>query len=65
MRGFIKRLVPDKGFAFVRDKATREDFFLHATVNPEFFMGTFEGETVEFEGGPTERGLRVTAINRL
>jgi len=63
MIGTIIRLLPNKGYGFIRgeDKLAR---FFHAKdlPNPHFFDTLREGLTVNFTPIETERGLRASCV---
>jgi cold shock CspA family protein len=65
MRGRIRSLIAVKGFAFVREEASGMDYFFHRASNPDLFDEMLVGDVVEFEGHDTNRGPRVTAIERV
>lgn len=58
MTGTIKRLVKDKGFGFIGDTQGQEYFFHRSDVRGTPFEALGEGDSVEFEGRPTPKGLR-------
>lgn len=63
LRGVVIRLLPNRGFGFVRDDADRRTYFIHAKNFREFgsFETLREGQTVEFtptNTGPKGDGLR-------
>lgn len=49
--GKIKRLVPDRGFGFIRDMDSKQEFFFHrsSVERPDRFDNLEEGDAVEFE----------------
>jgi cold shock protein len=55
--GTIKRIVPDRGFGFIRDESGQEWFFHRSSV-----QGTFEqfaeGQRVSFDEEPSPKGPR-------
>lgn len=63
VKGIIIRLIPNKGYGFIRgdDKLAR---FFHAKdlPNSHFFDTLREGMTVDFNPIETERGLRASYI---
>ncbi len=49
-RGVVKKLVPDRGFGFIRPEGNQTDLFFHATaVQGVSFEDLREGQGVEFE----------------
>lgn len=64
MVGKVRRIVPDKGFGFVRPDGGKNDFFFHQSSAPEFDQLT-EGVRVEFEEEPSAKGPRATNVRRL
>ncbi len=55
--GTIKRLVPDRGFGFIRDDAGQE-WFLHRSSVQGDFDQLNEGERVQFDEEPSAKGPR-------
>ena len=47
--GTVRRLVPNKGFGFIRDDHTESEYFFHASVieSPGIFTNVYEGQKVE------------------
>lgn len=49
-KGTIKKLVPDRGFGFIRPEGQEADLFFHATaVQGTSFEALREGQPVEFD----------------
>ena len=61
MTGKIKRLMADKGFGFVRGDDGVERFF-HRSGFKGDFNSLYEGQSVEFEEQPSEKGPRATDV---
>ncbi len=63
MTGSIKRIVADKGFGFVADEATADEYFFHRSdVKGKPFEALQVGDRVRFDGGQTPKGLRASAV---
>lgn len=62
MTGVIKRLVPEKGFGFVRDGAGLERFFHRSAVVDDGFDDLREGQTVSFEDEKSDKGPRASHV---
>ncbi len=62
--GTIKRLVPDRGFGFIRAE-TGEDFFFHRSGVRDSFDTLVEGQRVEFDEEPSTKGPRATNVRPL
>jgi cold shock CspA family protein len=61
MRGFIHRLIEDRGFGFIRD-AAGVDYFFHATgLRDVRFEALREGQAVDF--AITDDGGRPRAVD--
>jgi CspA family cold shock protein len=64
MQGTIKRIVADKGYAFIRDAEGREYFCHRSAVVGRQFEVLQEGDTVTFEEVPSAKGLRAENVMR-
>lgn len=62
MTGVIKRLVPEKGFGFVRDGGGLERFFHRSAVVDDRFDDLREGQTVSFEDEKSDKGPRASHV---
>ena len=60
--GTIKRLVRDRGFGFIRDEAGQEWFFHRTAVQDGSFESLTEGQRVNFDEEPSEKGPRAGNI---
>ena len=60
--GTIKRLVRDRGFGFIRDEAGQEWFFHRTAVQDGSFEALAEGQRVDFDEEPSEKGPRAGNI---
>lgn len=63
MKGEIVRLVPRRGFGFIRTADGREVFFHATEVKDVSFESLHEGQEVEFEMGRDARSGRERATN--
>lgn len=61
-KGEIKRLVRDRGFGFVRDKAGQEWFFHRSGVANDGFDSLTEGQKVTFEEETSPKGPRAGSV---
>lgn len=63
MRGTIARLT-DRGFGFISEDFERHEYFFHASglVGGQEFEDLAQGDRVEFEIEPSDRGPRATAV---
>ena len=61
MQGTIKKVVRDRGFGFIHGDDGREIFFHRSSLQRLNFDTLMEGEKVEFDVEPGEKGPR--AIN--
>lgn len=59
-QGIIKRLVPDKGFGFVRADGGTEYFFHRSACSN--FDRLVEGQNVTFEAGNGPKGPRAERV---
>lgn len=69
MRGFIKRTFVDRGYGFLVEERTGDDYFFHCRQLPHVsdFDGLMPGQIVEFEPDPSadrRRASRVTVVGR-
>jgi CspA family cold shock protein len=62
MEGRIKRIMRDRGFGFIRTQSGQQVFFHRTNLRDVDFVSLEEGEAVEFELQPGEKGLRATSI---
>jgi cold shock CspA family protein len=63
MRGTIKTIKSDRGFAFISGE-DRVDHFLHRNTNPDLFDEMNIGDQVIFTSTPTPRGGRALTVTR-
>jgi cold shock protein len=62
MEGRIKRVIRDGGFGFIRTQSGQQVFFHRTNLRDVDFVSLEEGQAVEFELQPGERGPRATSI---
>jgi len=61
--GLIQRLYTDKGFGFLRNPDTGEEFFFHrSVVKGARFDDLREQQTVQFEAGQGPKGPRADSV---
>ena len=60
-KGFVRQFSRDKGYGFVIDRETDEEFFAHYThlICNERSRSLWQGQEVEFEDGIDEAGRRI------
>ena len=64
MKGTILRLRADKGYGFIRDGGGTEHFFHSSSCAGCSFEELLEGEAVEFDEAPSEKGPRAGSVRR-
>lgn len=63
MRGTVKWFSNDKGYGFIKPDEEGEDVFVHFSgVVGEGFKSLSEGDVVEFEVTPGDRGPQATNV---
>ena len=62
VNGTIKRLVRDRGFGFIRDDGGQEWFFHRSSVQDGSFDQLNEGDRVNFDEEPSDKGPRAGNI---
>jgi len=63
MLGTVYKLIPSKGFGFIRDPEGRERFMHVSDCQPRHLFELLrEGQTVEFTPMNTKQGLRATEV---
>ena len=63
MTGKIARLIPARGFGFIINTETGQDFFFHAyAVENRPFDSLMVGEKVEFETEESPKGPRACSV---
>lgn len=60
--GYVKRLVMDKGFGFIRDSGGTEYFFHQSAVRNADFLELREGDRVRFQPGEGQKGPRADTV---
>lgn len=63
MKGMIKRLIKDRGFGFIREDETENEYFFHrdSCVDDNFELLS-EGNRVSFTEGKSPKGLRAADV---
>ena len=63
MNGTISKVISDKGFGFIQGEDSRE-YFMHrsAVRDGSVFEQLREGQTVAFDGGRGDKGLRAENV---
>jgi CspA family cold shock protein len=63
--GTIKKLVADRGFGFIAAEDGTEYFFHRSGLDPALnFEGLNDGERVQFEIEPSQKGPRAHRVRR-
>ena len=60
-QGTIKKLVVDRGFGFISGEEG-EVFFHHTSLKDTSIEDLQEGQAVEYEAEPDQRGPRATSV---
>jgi len=60
--GVVKFFEKDKGYGFIKDSQTQEEFFFHYT-SANFPIAQSQGVTFELENGP--KGMNAVRINKV
>lgn len=64
--GTIVRRIVDRAFGFIRDPASGEEFFFHASALENCEFGNLQdGEAVSFAPKTTPKGLRAEEVRRV
>lgn len=66
MIGTIKNLVQDRGFGFIRDAASGQDYFFHRSecTNGDFSMMKV-GDSVHFDAEVSKKGPRAVNVQKM
>lgn len=62
LRGRIKKMVPERGFGFIRGEDGKEVFFHRSGMNGADYDGMNEGDTVEYISQESPRGARAEQV---
>ena len=62
MQGTIRKVIRDRGFGFIHGDDGREIFFHRSSLQRLDFDNLMEGEKVEFDVEPGEKGPRATKV---
>ena len=67
MQGTVKRVMPDKGFGFIRDDASGKEFFFHrsSVEGMRAFEELREGDAVTFESQDSAKGPRAARVREV
>jgi len=63
--GTVKKLVADRGFGFIRAEGQKDIFFHASIVKNSEFDALQEGDEVEYECEPSERGPKAVWVSLL
>jgi len=62
MNGTISKVISDKGFGFIQGE-DRQEYFMHrSAVRDSVFEQLREGQTVVFDAGRGDKGLRAENV---
>jgi CspA family cold shock protein len=65
-QGVVKWFDNKKGFGFIAQDGGGQDVFVHfSVVQGEGFKTLEEGDRVEFEMTPSDKGLKATRVSKL
>ncbi len=62
MRGSVKKVIPEKGFGFIRSDGGRDIFFHRSAVQGRAFGRLKEGTPVEFDVESTNKGPKAISV---
>lgn len=68
MKGYIKKLVMDKGYGFIKNKELGQEWFFHRTGvvgGGKAFDELTEGIRVSFEVEDSPKGPRAVSVQRI
>ena len=64
--GKVKWFNDHKGFGFIQAEQSNKDVFVHhSVIEMEGYKTLDDGETVEYEAEPSEKGLKATRVKRM
>ena len=61
--GIVKRIVKDKGFGFIKDERTGQEYFFHKSGCWVRFDSIKEGMKLFYQEEPSDRGPRATNLS--
>lgn len=65
-QGVIKWFDNKKGFGFIASEESDQDVFVHfSAIGGEGYKTLIEGDRVEFEIAPSEKGLKALNVTKL
>ena len=65
-QGVVKWFDNKKGFGFIAQEGSKDDVFVHfSEVKGDGFKTLEEGDRVEFEVAPSERGLKAVNVTKV
>lgn len=68
MRGYVKKLISDKGYGFIKNKDLNQEWFFHRSGmldGPSAFDSLREGDKVEFDVENSDKGPRAVKVVEL
>lgn len=65
MKGKIKKFNKEKGYGFIHAEDDQDYFFHYSALVMDGFKTIEEGESVEFDVLPSDRGPRATDIHKI
>ena len=64
-KGTVKWFNPKKGFGFISRENGEEVFVHHTSIQSEGYRTLEEGDQVEFEVAPSQKGFEAKEVTRL
>ena len=63
MKGTIKRILPLKGFGFIKREDDKKEIYFHWSKTADDFYYLREGDKVEFEIKETKKGPQAVQVS--
>ncbi len=65
MKGVIKRILPIKGFGFIKREGEKKDLYFHWSQTKDDFYYLREGDEVEFEIKESKKGPQAIDVTTI